>query len=210
MPLNPYFNFHSQNGPSPEPELYRGMHQEVIQIHGCLFLYAKRELTNMDRLFGEDLSSAFSEAKEIEGWIETFDGFEGDGDIISRLGIRAHDEMRIKISAKAFTENTGMRVPRDGDIIYNPMNKEVFEIKFVEHESQFYPLGTRMSYVLRCETIEPSREKIDIPEITDAIGLNDLQETPEEHMPNHADNVLLQEEAAPIIDFSEKSPFGDY
>lgn len=210
MSLNPFFNFHSQNGPSNEAALYRGLHKEVIEIHGCSFLYCKRELTNLDRIFGEDLSSAFPEAKPIEAWIETFDGFTGDGDVISRLGIRSHDEMKIVISALSFTENTGMRVPREGDIIFSPLTNAVFDIKFVEHEQQFYPLGAQMTFILRCETLEPSGEKIDNQQIIDAIGDNDLKETPIEHLIQHADNVLIQEEASPLFDFSEKSPFGDY
>lgn len=210
MALNPYFNFHGQNGPQTEFDLYKKLHREVIQIHGCTFLYVKRELTNMDRLFGEDLSSAFKESYEIEAWIETYDGFEGDGALITRLGLTARDEMRLVVSAEAFTENTGMRVPREGDIIFNRLNNEVFEIKFFDHEKQFYPLGGRMSYILKLETLETSREKIDIPEINDVIGDNVLKETPEEALTSTTDNVIIQDESTPIIDFSEKSPFGDY
>lgn len=210
MALNRFFNFHGQNGYSAESELYRDMHKEVIQIHGCRFIYAKRELTNLDRLFGEDLSSSFTESKEIEGWIETYDGYEGDGDLISKFGLKAHDELRIVVSAKAFTENTGMRVPREGDLILNPLTNELFEIKFFEHQSQFYPLGAQMTYKIRCETIEPSREKIDIKEFNDVIGSNNLQETLEDNMVNHADNVIIQTESDKITDWSENSPFGEY
>lgn len=210
MPLNPFFNFHGQNGVNKESDLYRKMHQETIQIFGCRFLYAKRELTKMDRLFGEDLSSSFNEAKEIEGWIETFDGYQGDGDLISKFGLKAHDELRIVVSAKAFTENTGMRVPREGDLILNPLTNELFEIKFFEHQEQFYPLGAQMSYKIRCETLEPSAEKIDIPEFNEVIGGNNLQEVLENNMPNHADNVIVQTESDAITDWSENSPFGEY
>lgn len=208
--LNPYFNFHGQNGVSKEPELYRKMHKEVIRIHGVRFLYAKRELTNLDRFYGEDLSSAFPVTHEIAGWIQNFEGYTGDGDLISKFGLKAHDELWIVVSAMDFTELTGMRVPREGDLILNYLTQEVFEIKFFEHQDQFYPLGAQMTFKLRCETYEPSGEKIDSPVFTDLVGMNTLVETPEEHLENHANNVLIQDETLPIIDLSEKSPFGDF
>lgn len=210
MPLNPYFNFHGQIRPNKEWDLYRRLHQEVTQIHGMKFLYCPRETVNMDRLFGEDLSSKFSVSYELAAWIETFDGFQGDGDLISKFGLHAHDELIIVLSGLEFKEVTGMDHPRDGDLLYCPLTNEIFDIKFVEHQQQFYPLGAQMSFKLRCETLEISREKIDTPELVEAIGSQDLQEKMEDALPYKSDNVLIQEEASAIIDWTENSPFGEY
>jgi len=210
MSLNPYFNFHGQNRAQGEWDLYRSMHKEVNRIHGLKFLYCPRETVNLDRLFGEDLSSKFPVAHEIAAYIETRNGFEGDGDLISKFGLHAHDEMRIVISALDFQEITGMKNPRDGDLVYCPLTNEIFDIKFVEHQQQFYPLGQQMSFRLRCETLEISREKIDNQQMLDAIGSQDLQEKMEDALPFKSDNVLIQDEASKIIDWSENSPFGQY
>jgi hypothetical protein len=41
--------------------------------------------------------------------------------------------------------------PREGDLIYFPLSKSLFEINFVEHENPFYPLGKLYSYQITAE-----------------------------------------------------------
>ena len=59
------------------------------------------------------------------------------------------------------------RRPFEGDLIYFPYNKKVFQITFVEHESPFYPGGTLPQFVLTCDLLEYSNEIFitGIPEI---------------------------------------------
>ena len=59
------------------------------------------------------------------------------------------------------------RRPMEGDLIYFPYNKKVFQITFVEHESPFYPGGTLPQFVLTCDLLEYSNEIFitGIPEI---------------------------------------------
>ena len=51
--------------------------------------------------------------------------------------------------------------PREGDLIYFPMSKGIFEIKFVEHQNPFYQLGKLYTYRLSCELFVYSQEDID-------------------------------------------------
>ena len=44
--------------------------------------------------------------------------------------------------------------PREGDIVYFPLGRRLFEIKFVEHEQPFYQLGKTYVYELKCELFE--------------------------------------------------------
>jgi hypothetical protein len=50
--------------------------------------------------------------------------------------------------------------PREGDLIYFPLSKSLFEINFVEHENPFYPLGRLYSYFITAELFTYSYEKI--------------------------------------------------
>jgi hypothetical protein len=51
--------------------------------------------------------------------------------------------------------------PTEGDLIYFPLVKKLFEIKFVEHEQVFYQTGRLQTYDIRCELFEYSSEQID-------------------------------------------------
>lgn len=44
--------------------------------------------------------------------------------------------------------------PREGDLIYFPLGRRLFEIKYVEHEQPFYQLGKGYTYELQCELFE--------------------------------------------------------
>jgi hypothetical protein len=44
--------------------------------------------------------------------------------------------------------------PFEGDWIYFPLNKKLYEIKFVEHEAIFYQHGKLYTYDLNCELVD--------------------------------------------------------
>ena len=44
--------------------------------------------------------------------------------------------------------------PMEGDLIYFPLNKKLFEIKFVEHEAIFYQNGKLYTYDITCELFD--------------------------------------------------------
>jgi len=66
--------------------------------------------------------------------------------------------------------------PFEGDLVYFPFNKKVFQITFVEHEAPFYPGGIIPQYQMVCDLLEYSNEIFNtgIPEI-DAIEDNHAQ-----------------------------------
>ena len=51
--------------------------------------------------------------------------------------------------------------PREGDLVYFPLGQRLFEVKFVEHEVNFYQLGKLYMYELKCELFEYEDEIID-------------------------------------------------
>ena len=93
-------------------------------------------------------------------FIESVDGFEGDGDIIGKFGLEIRDSATFVVSKKRFNHITEKNRPFEGDLIYFPLAKKFFEIKFVEHENPFYQLGKNYVYSLSVELFQYSEENI--------------------------------------------------
>ena len=132
-----------------------------------------RTFIEKDDLFGEDVLSKFDHAYPIEMYIKSVDGFQGEGDFLSKFGLEIRDEMVLTVAKRRFedeihpTESTpveedeGMGRPSEGDLIYFPLNGKIFEVKFVEHESIFYQMGSLQTYDLSLELFEYSYETIE-------------------------------------------------
>ena len=160
MAKNSYFkDVNSEN------DLLNDLTIETIKIHGRDMVYIPRTLVNEDRLFSEDTISKFENGVEIEMYINSIDGFGGDGDFISKFGLEIRDSVELIVSKKRFDESfshdeTIVR-PREGDLIFFPLSKGLFEVKFVEHENPFYQLGKLYTFKLSCELFVYSNEDID-------------------------------------------------
>ena len=158
MAVNPHFSRQPFEG-----DVVEDLTIESIKIHGRDMIYIPRTLVNEDELFGEDTISKFTEGNAIEMYIESVDGFEGEGDFISKFGLEIKDTMSLIVSRKRFEEQLGHVAtrPREGDLIFFPLSKGLFEIKFVEHENPFYQLGKLYTFKLSCELFSYSQEEID-------------------------------------------------
>jgi len=156
MAKNSFFK-HTSN----EQQVVEDLTIETIKIHGQDMVYIPRTLVNKDELFGEDTISKFESGTEIEMFIESVDGFEGDGDFISKFGLEIKDSMSLVVSKKRFEQELAMTRPKEGDLIYFPLSNGLFEIKFVEHENPFYQLGKLYTYKLSCELFQYSQEDIE-------------------------------------------------
>ena len=158
MTINSYFS--RQNS---ERNVVEDLTIESIKIHGLDMVYIPRTLVNEDTLFGEDTLSKFTEGNNIEMYVDSVDGFDGDGDFISKFGLEIRDSVSLVVSKKRFNEVLGhvTTIPREGDLIYFPLSNGLFEIKFVEHENPFYQLGKLYTYKLSCELFTYSQEQID-------------------------------------------------
>lgn len=155
--------FRPQRG---EQKIIEDLTAESIKIHGHDFVYMPRTLVKEDELFGEDVQSKFNDGVDIEMYISNVDGFEGDGDFISKFGLEIRDSVTLVVSKKRFLQEIGsledysITNPREGDLIYFPLTKGLFEIKFVEHENPFYQLNKLYTYSLSCELFQYSQEDL--------------------------------------------------
>ena len=163
MALNPYFNKFKN---LPEQNLIEDLTIEAIKIHGMEMYYLPRTMIRKDDFFGEAPYSRFASFKMIEMYMDTTTAFEG-GDTFTKFGFEVRDSVKFTASRKRFKRETGMERPMEGDLLYLPLNRGLFEIKFVEHENPFYSLGKLLSFQMTCELFQYSEEKMDtgIPEI---------------------------------------------
>jgi hypothetical protein len=165
MAINPYFLKHSG-----EQDLIESMTIEIIKTMGQDCVYIPREYLSIDKLFGEDPGSAFQKAYTLEMYMVNYQGFDGT-DIVTQFGIEIKDKITLLMARKRFKEevinkNTSVARPREGDLIYFPTAKSLFEINFVEHENPFYPLGKLYSYLITAELFTYSYEKINTKNTT--------------------------------------------
>ena len=154
MATNQYFNHHGTN--TPEQRLIENLTIESIKTFGIDVYYLPRTLNDEDTLMGEDNTASYNAAHTIEMYIKSVDGFEGQGDFISKFGLQINDQVTFTVAKRRFGE-LGMTsdgradMPHEGDLIYFPTTSALFQILFVEDEAIFYQTGQLQSYDMLCE-----------------------------------------------------------
>ena len=175
--LNPFFT----QGTGNEQTLVQNLIDEHIKMHGIEFTYLPRQFVNVKTIMREVTTSKFTMSCPIEGYIQNYDGFGDNHNILTKFGVRSTAEMEIVISQRRFEDSiTGLleggytnleespvnlaappRRPMEGDLIYFPLGDLLFEIKYVEHEQpSFYQLQNNYTYLLKCELFEYEDEVI--------------------------------------------------
>jgi hypothetical protein len=147
---------------NPEQNLLQDLSDEMIKIFGIDVLYLIRNTPYVDPLFTEAPSSSFSIAIPMEMYINNYDGFQGEGDLLSKFGLSVADKMTLSVSRRRFSEDIGsvynLIRPREGDLVYFPFTTGVFEIKFVEHEASFYQTGALQYFEIQLEKFNYNSE----------------------------------------------------
>jgi hypothetical protein len=148
---NFYFNpFPSRlgngNSVTSEQLLVEDLVIEALKIYGLDVYYLPRTTRDeVDYLFGEDTLKEYRTACPIEMYLENVTGMEGEGDFISKFGLEIRDEVTFLVSRLRFRYAVnGYTRPREGDLIYIPMLTSIYEVTYVEHESNqamYYTLG---------------------------------------------------------------------
>jgi hypothetical protein len=196
------------------------LHDEAIQIHSVPARYIPRTLIAEDLVLGEDRLSEFKEAYPIDIYIENADGFTGQGSFASKFGLQIDSGGVFVISKRGwaaavarFGETILPNRPGEGDLIYLPMNKGLFEINYVDHQAPFYQLGQYYSYKCNVELFRYSSEKIDtgVDCVDDFNTLNtqDVAVRPNPDTTKRvADNTKFKNRASTLV-LDKNNPFGD-
>lgn len=217
MALNPYFT----HGTTSEQNLLEDLIIESIRIWGQLFHYIPRTLVAKDNILGEDRLSEFKNAYPIEMYLESVDGFEGQGAFIQKFGLMMEQSATLTVARRTWDllvgANTGKVIlpnrPAEGDLLYFPLTTGLFEIKFVQHQDPFYQLKKLYVYKLQVELFQYSSEKIDtnVADIDEFETLKtfDVTKQPNVETPDsYGNNASFKAEALPIV-FDKTNPFGD-
>ena len=167
-PINPYF----LQGASSEQRLVQDLINEQLKMYGQDIVYMPRQLINEKTIIKEVVVSKFDDNFRIEAYILNFNGFGGQGDILSKFGVKTSDELTLIISKERYEDfispflinDSDIKVttrPQEGDLIYLPLDNGLFEIKYVEGKVPFYQLNNLYVYELRCEIFRYEDEIID-------------------------------------------------
>ena len=219
MATNVYFsnydNFNEQN-------LIDDLVIESIQIYGIDVDYISGEFNNVDTIFNEDDTPLYNEMYSFEVYVKNVDGFEGEGDFLSKFGLQIRDQVTFTVAIRTFerfvTRQNQTKVrPRENDVIWLPLNQKMYRITYVEHESVFYQSGSLQVYDIKCELMEFSNERFetgryDIDHYFDDVNsTTDFVQTLSDVANNDpiAQNLEFEQAADGIIDFSEIDPFSE-
>ena len=239
MTTSAYFS----KGTAGEQALYEALIIEQLQVFGHDVYYLPRKLVAEDTLWGEDVLSSFNDAYQIEMYMEEVEGYGGDKELISKFGLEIRDEANFVVSRSRWNTVVSSDAnliessrPNEGDLIYFPRIKKLFQIDFVDHDDPFYQVDNLPVYKLSCSTFEYSSEDLDtgisaIDSIEDTMSLDALdyqmlmesgdtmitedgdyiisEEYRIDTIASTADNLFIEKTGDTILDFTESNPFGD-
>ena len=219
MATNVYFsnydNFNEQN-------LIDDLVIESIQIYGIDVTFISGTFNNIDTILNEDDTPLYDQSFKFEVYVKNVDGFEGEGDFLSKFGLQIRDQITFTVAIRTFeryvtrTWQDKIR-PKEGDVIWLPLNQKMYRITYVEHESVFYQTGALQVYDMRCELMEYSGERFEtgiyeIDHYFDGQNQTTAFVTTLADVANNdpiAQNYDFEKVADDIIDFSEIDPFSE-
>lgn len=216
MGSNVYFTHGTKN----EQYLLEDLIIESISIWGQTFYYVPRQLVAKDEILGEDRLSQFKNAYPIDMYLESVDGFEGQGAFIQKFGMFNEQSATLTVARRTWERIVGKHSgnvlpnrPAEGDLLYFPLTEGLFEIKFVEHKDPFYQLRKLYVYKLQVELFQYASEvidtgikEIDVFETLKTFDVNKQDNIDEQQ--RAGDNTSFKDQAADII-FDTNNPFGD-
>lgn len=172
MPTNVYVSGKAWN----EQNLYEDLVIESIKMYGQDVYFLPRSIVERDNILNEVKESKFDNAFMVEMYIENTEGFEGEGNLLSKFGLEIRDEATFIVAKRSWEKYVGqqggdLERPFEGDLIYLPMSSSFFEISFVEHEQPFYQLQNLPVYKLQARLFEYSGEDFN----TNVAEINSIQ-----------------------------------
>jgi len=142
MATSVYFN---NQGASREQFLIEDMVIESIKNHGIDVYYIPRDSqSELDELFGDDPVKSFSGAYKMEMYWESFNDFTGNQEFFSKFGLQVEKGVEMALARRTFEKYVpyeSRNTPKEGDLVFLPVQNKLMEIKFVEQEKNFFQLG---------------------------------------------------------------------
>ena len=167
MPTSPYFPTY-YSGYSGEQNLVQDLVDEQIKLFGSDIYYLPRTILK-DNTLDDIIYSKYQEQFQIEMLLENVTGFGETSEFISKFGLRITDEVKFRVSTRRWDEEVTDHAPNltldnrpnEGDLLYFPLTKDLYEIKFVEREQPFYQMGKLQFYTMTAEIYEVGSDSIE-------------------------------------------------
>ena len=180
MALNPFFTQGTKN----EQNLVQDLINEQLKIYGVECYYIPRKYLTTNTVIREVVQSKFDDSYPLEAYVNNFDVYQGNGTVLSKFGIEVQQDINLTISKDRFENyitplirnEAGIKLstrPKEGDLIWFPLDDRLYEIKFVEHAKPFYQLKELYVYELQCEVFRYEDETVDT-------GIGDIDDETEE------------------------------
>lgn len=213
-------NVYFTHGTHNEQYLLEDLIIESISIWGQEFLYIPRILVAKDEILGEDRLSKFENAFPIDMYLENVDGFEGQGAFIQKFGLMMEQSATLTVARRTWERVVGKHNgsilpnrPSEGDLLYFPLTKGLFEIKFVEHQDPFYQLKKLYVYRLQVELFQYASERLDTGnkeiDVFETLKTTDVdQQEIVDDVQGYGNNTDFKTEAVDVV-FDRNNPFGD-
>lgn len=216
MSSNVYFSHGTKN----EQYVLEDLIIESIKTYGQTFYYMPRTMIAKDEILGEDRMSIFKDAYPIDMYLESVDGFEGQGAFINKFGLMLEQSATLTLARRTWERVVGKHTdiqlpnrPCEGDLLWFPLTNALFEIKFVQHQDPFYQLRKLYVYKLQVELFQYASEKIETGkkeiDVFETLKTFDVAKQDDVDVPqSYGDNNKFKEEATGIV-FDTSNPFGD-
>jgi hypothetical protein len=155
--------FPQYGGRTSEQTLVQDLVDEQIKLFGQDVIYIPKTML-IDTTLNDVILSKFEDKVTIEMMLINVEGFGGSGAVaMSKFGLKLSDEVTYAVSKRRWVDYVETEIdtkvpdrPNEGDLLYVPMTKNIYEIKFVEREVPFYQLGKNYIFSLTCELFDRS------------------------------------------------------
>jgi hypothetical protein len=153
--------FTQYGGTSNEQDLIQDLVDEQIKLFGQDVYYVPKTML-IDKSLNDVVLQKFEDNVLIEMMLINVEGFGGSSAVaMSKFGLKLSDEITYAVSKRRWIDYVETQIdtvvpnrPNEGDLLYIPMTKNLYEIKFVEREVPFYQLGKNYIFSLTCELLE--------------------------------------------------------
>lgn len=180
-----------------EQDLVQDLVDEAIASRGVECLYCPRTPSNENLLYHEDPGSRYLSAHNLDLYVKFGnDGFGGDRTLYTMFGYQVSDRLVFTVSTRTFAQTVGRECgldrPREGDVIYFPLDKRLYTVSFVEKYPVFFQTGALQTWDVSCELLEYTSQDFQtgIAEIDSVVPL---------YSQNLLDRALLDHEGKPVL-----------
>jgi hypothetical protein len=167
MPTSPYFPTYYA-GHSGEQGLVQDLVDEQIKLFGSDVYYIPK-IVLQDSTLDEVRYTKYQEQFQIEMLLQNVTGFGDNAEFISKFGLKITDEIIFRVSSRRWDQEVAEHSPNltvdsrpnEGDLLYFPLTKDIYEIKFVGKEEPFFQFGKIQFYAITAEIYEVGSDDFD-------------------------------------------------